>query len=86
MGETPAPHPDLDEQDDTEAVWIDPTTETEFITSAANAIDAVQAVDTALLPEQYERLKRRVIKRSLRLIDAAIGNLYDEMFNLNGEE
>lgn len=85
MSETPPPHPDRDEQDDSDAVWVEPTSDSEFIAAAFNAISAVQSIDTALMPEQYEKMRRRVIRRSLRIIDQAVDNLYDEMFVLNGD-
>lgn len=82
MSDTPEQHPDLDEQD---MVWEDPTRASEYIASCYNAILAVQEVDTRILGPTYEAMRARVVKKCLRMINGAVNDLYDEMFNLNGD-
>ena len=76
--------PDLTpDSDETDSYWQEPTRESEFIASAFNAIQAVQEIDMTLLGKQYETMKQRVIKKSLRIINRCIDDLYDELFVVN---
>jgi|APCry1669189034_1035192.scaffolds.fasta_scaffold57161_3 hypothetical protein len=62
------------------------TTRAEAVHSACAAIGACQDFDLGLLnPTQARRIKR-IKRKSLRIIDVYIGEIYDEMFEDENNE
>jgi hypothetical protein len=61
------------------------TTAAEYISSAFYALNAVNEIDTAIVSREDERRINRIKKKSLKIIDQCISDLYDEMFD-DGEE
>lgn len=62
------------------------TTRAEAVHSACAAIGACQDFDLGLLnPTQAKRIKR-IKRKSLRIIDVYIGEIYDEMFEDENNE
>ena len=62
------------------------TTRAEAVHSACAAIGACQDFDLGLLnPSQARRIKR-IKRKSLRIIDVYIGEIYDEMFEDENNE
>lgn len=56
------------------------TTRSEAIHSAFSAISAVSDMDTAIMTKQDERRISRIKRKSLRIIDECINEIYAEMF------
>jgi hypothetical protein len=56
------------------------TTRSEAIHSAFSAISAVSDMDTAIMSKQDERRISRIKRKSLRIIDECINEIYAEMF------
>ena len=61
-------------------VWEDATTDSEYIAACYNALGAIDDLDTAMMSKGAEAAVKRIRKRSLRIIDKCIDNLYSELF------
>lgn len=78
---------DLDISDDDEIagdVETEFTTRTEYVSCAQHAIDAVEYMDSGLMDSEGRALKERIVRKSLRIIDNIISELYDELFENEG--
>lgn len=56
------------------------TSQSELITCSFYAISAVVDLDTAMMGKSEQAMIKRIIKRSLRLIDSCIKDLYEVEF------
>lgn len=56
------------------------TSRVEAIHSANAAIASVENMDTALMTKLDEKRVQRIRRKSLRIIDKCIGEIYDEIF------
>ena len=89
--ESESMHPDKDETDvtpeeQTDFVWEEPTTTPDFIACAYNAIQAMDGLDASMLGKWAEDAKKRIIRKSVKIIDRCIDDLYDELIVLNEKE
>lgn len=92
MSEEKQSLPEQEEVKDTDDVGeemeyeVEFTTRAEAIHSACAAIGACQDFDLGMLnPTQAKRIKR-IKRKSLRIIDVYIGEIYDEMFEDENNE
>ena len=74
------PEEELPEEEEFET-----TTQSELITCSFYAISSVVDLDTAMMGKLEQAMVKRIIKRSLRLIDTCIKDLYDVEFGEDGE-
>jgi hypothetical protein len=61
------------------------TTAGEYINSAYFALSAVEDIDTAIISKEDEKRIKRIKRKSLKIIDICITEMYDELFE-NDEE
>ena len=57
----------------------------EYINSAYFALSAVEDIDTAIISKEDEKRIKRIKRKSLKIIDICITEMYDELFE-NDEE
>lgn len=57
----------------------------DYITSAVQALDAMDGFDTALVSKADERRVNRIKRQSLRILSFYINELYDETFESNDD-
>ncbi len=62
------------------------TTHSELITCSYFAIAAVSDLDTAMMAKVDAIMIKRIMRKSLKLIDKCIGELYDVEFEPDEEE
>lgn len=62
------------------------TTASEYIASSCNAINTINEMDTALMSKSDEARIKRIKRKSLRIIDLCIAEMYDELFESDDEE
>jgi hypothetical protein len=60
------------------------TTRSEYLAAAVNAISAMDGLD--LMTKIGGDTKRRIIRKSVKIIDSIISELYDELFESDEEE
>ncbi len=68
-----------------EQAEFETTTHQELISCSFYAISSVVDLDTAMMGKLEQAMVKRIIKRSLRLIDTCIKDLYDVEFGEDGE-
>ena len=61
------------------------TSHSELISCSFYAISAVSDMDTAMMSKAEQAMVRRILKRSLRLIDSCIKDLYEVEFEEDEE-
>ena len=61
------------------------TSHSELISCSFYAISAVADMDTAMMSKAEQAMVRRILKRSLRLIDSCIKDLYEVEFEEDEE-
>jgi hypothetical protein len=76
---------ELPEEELPEEAEFETTTQSELISCSFYAISAVVDLDTAMMGKLEQAMVKRIIKRSLRLIDTCIKDLYDVEFGEDGE-
>lgn len=74
-----------EEVEETNEAEFETTSQSELISWSFYAIAAVQGLDTALMDREEKAMVKRIIKRSLRLIDTCIKDLYEVEFEEDGE-
>lgn len=58
----------------------------EDITAAYSALSAISEIDTAMMPQVYEAMKKRIIRKSIQIIDEQIKYIHDCIFFEEKEE
>ena len=56
------------------------TTREDYIGCAYNAIAAVEGLDTGMMNKTDALRVKRILKKSLRIIDECVTEMYDELF------
>jgi len=74
-----------EEVEETNEAEFETTSHSELISCSFYAIAAVQDLDTALMDREEKAMVKRIIKRSLRLIDTCIKDLYEVEFEEDEE-
>jgi hypothetical protein len=59
-------------------IEVETTTRSEYIDCAVNSIGAVESLND--MTNEDSKRKRRIIRKSLRIIDFLISEMYDELF------
>ena len=62
-----------------DAIEFETTSRSEYISSAYYAIAAVSEIDTELMQPRDKKRKKKIIRKSLRIIDNIISELYGEL-------
>jgi len=65
---------------------VDFTTSHDYISSAFQALNAVDDFDTALLSKSDEMRIKRIRRKSLLIIESCINELYSELFESEDED
>jgi hypothetical protein len=68
-----------------EEAEFETTSQSVLISCSFYAIAAVSDLDTGLMGKEEKAMVKRIISRSLRLIDTCIKDLYDVEFGEDGE-
>jgi hypothetical protein len=64
-----------------EFIEVEFTTRTEAIQSAYASISACEEFDLGMLPISQQKIIKRIRRKSIRIIDECIGEIYDEIFD-----
>lgn len=69
-----------DEQEQSEEAYFETTSQSELIACSFYAISSVVDLDTAMMSKSEQAMVKRIMNRSLRLIDSCIKDLYEVEF------
>lgn len=64
--------------DENQEFEIDYTSEAEYLNALCNVLDVIDKVDT--MTKEADNQKKRIIRKSLAVMDKIIGNIYDGYF------
>ena len=65
---------------DLDLTAVEFTTRSEYIQCAYFAMSAVEGIDTAIMTKEDEKRIKRIIRKSIMIIDDCITELYDELY------
>lgn len=77
--------PEVDTAEMFEDGMVEFTSAGEYINSAYFALSAVEDIDTAIISKEDEKRIKRIKRKSIKIIDICITEMYDELFE-NDEE
>lgn len=75
-----------EEKQEEEEIEFDFYNPTEYIQGAYFALNAVDEIDTAIMNKSDEQRVKRIRRKSLRIIDECLNDMYDELFETDEEE
>ena len=67
-------------------IEVEYTSRSEYISSAYSAISAVEGMDTQIMSKEDAKRVRRIIRKSLMIIDDCITEMYDELYEKDEDE
>ena len=75
-------------QEETEELdgYVEFTSASEYINSAYFAISAVDDIDTAIISKEDEKRIKRIKRKSIKIIDICISEMYDELFETDEDD
>jgi hypothetical protein len=76
----------IDAKDEIDNGMVHFTTTSEYISSAYNALAAIEDADTTLMSKEDEKRVKRIKRKCLKIIDICISEMYDELFENDDEE
>ena len=62
------------------------TSASEYIHSAYSALAAVDDIDTAIISKEDEKRIKRIKRKSIKIIDICITEMYDELFDTDEDD
>lgn len=82
VGEEEVNDSELPEQE----IEVEYTTRSEYIAAAYSAISAVEGMDTQIMSKEDAKRVKRIIRKSLMIIDDCITEMYDELYEKDEDE
>ena len=76
----------VDEVREEESLEVEYTTRIDYISAAFYSISAVEGIDLLLLTKEESRKIKRILKKSVRIIESCISEMYDEIFDEDKDE
>jgi len=74
------PTPEEIEQEQVPEVDVEYTTRADYISCAYYAIASVEGLDTGIMTKEDAKRIKRILRKSLRIIDDCINEMHDELF------
>lgn len=65
---------------------VEYTARLDYITAAYSAISAVEGMDTQIMSKEDAKRVKRIIRKSLMIIDDCITEMYDELFEKDEDD
>ncbi len=75
-----------EEETEEEEIEVELTTRAEYIQSAYFAISSVESLDTGIMTKEDARRIKRIIRRSIEIIDDCIQELHNEIYEDDSDE
>jgi len=61
-------------------IEVETTTRSDYITAAYFAISSVEGMDTQIMSREDSKRIKRIIRKSIKIIDDCISEMHDELF------
>jgi len=75
------PTPEEVEKEEVPELDVEYTTRTDYISCAFYAISSVEGLDTGIMTKEDAKRIKRIMRKSLRIIDDCINEMHDELFD-----
>ena len=75
------PTPEEIEHEEVPELDVEYTTRTDYISCAFYAISSVEGLDTGIMTKEDAKRIKRIMRKSLRIIDDCINEMHDELFD-----
>jgi len=66
-------------------IEVETTTRSDYITAAYFAISSVEGMDTQIMSREDSKRIKRIIRKSIKIIDDCISEMHDELFEEDEE-
>lgn len=66
-------------------IEVETTTRSDYITAAYFAISSVEGMDTQIMTREDSKRIKRIIRKSIKIIDDCISEMHDELFEEDEE-
>ena len=66
--------------------YVEFTSASDYIHSAYSALAAVDDIDTAIISKEDEKRIKRIKRKSIKIIDICISEMYDELFETDEDD
>lgn len=83
--EEPVAQPEVTEEA-TEEIELEYTTRSDYISAAYFAISSVEGIDTQIMSKEDAKRIKRIIRKSIMIIDDCIGEMYNELYEDDTED
>lgn len=70
----------------TEEIELEYTTRSDYISAAYFAISSVEGIDTQIMSKEDAKRIKRIIRKSIMIIDDCIGEMYNELYEDDTED
>lgn len=80
MDEQLEPMPEEIQQEEVPELDVEYTTRADYIACAFYAISSVEGLDTGIMTKEDAKRIKRILRKSLRIIDDCINEMHDELF------
>jgi hypothetical protein len=74
------------EEELADEIGIEYTTRSDYISAAYFAIASVEGIDTGIMSKEDAKRIKRIMKKSLMIIDDCITEMYDELYENDEDE
>lgn len=68
-----------------EEIDVEYTTRLDYISAAFYSISSVEGIDLLMISKEDAKKIKRILKKSVRIIDSCISEMYDELFEEDEE-
>ena len=77
---------EVQEEVESQEIDLEYTTRSDYITCAYFAISSVEGLDTAMMTKEDAKRIKRILKKSLLIIDDCITEMYNELYEDEDED
>jgi hypothetical protein len=84
--EEPVALPEVQTEEIEDEISIEYTTRSDYISAAYFAISSIEGIDTGIMTKEDAKRIKRIMRKSLMIIDDCITEMYDELFEDDNED
>ncbi len=84
--EEPVALPEVQTEELEDEISIEYTTRSDYISAAYFAISSIEGIDTGIMTKEDAKRIKRIMRKSLMIIDDCITEMYDELFEDDNED
>ena len=75
-----------EEVNELDEIEVEYTTRIDYISAAFYSISSVEGIDLLMMSKEDAKKIKRILKKSIRIIDSCLSEMYDELFEEDKDE